>query len=595
MNLIKRNFSIAILPLLLLAWGIFTYLLYDPFFSRTIDPEFPYLINGLNCATLKFNYIGHYDHPGTPFQVFNGIVIRLTHLVSGKGNIVQDVFARPEHYMNAISNSMLFVQVLLIFAVGFVGFKRKIPFWQIAILQASCFFNDVLIWFFNRANPDRFFMITFLIFILIYLKHGYENRSLRKFAIWSGVAMALGLATKINYLPLLILPLLYIDTNKNRLIYVGSCIVSFFIFIAPIINKFNDFFRFLTGIFKHDELYGGGQANILNVQKMMNSTVEIFKGNPELYVLIITLIAMAFIAFRKRKEGMNGFMLLFAGFLAIIVVQMLMVSKHYKNYYLAPTFIIYGFIFFSISLFLYKIMKRKIYLIIFSILLPVLFLYNTVHKVKRDYPVILNSILERNKIRTFVDTEISKTDYWFIEPTWESAPFVENALVYGLSYCGHRTDYLPQLMAVNPNIITYEGNTEQVKMWRGSPVNLDSIIATGKNINVYSTPDRHASILIGMVKVAAARNNIQLSVDTVFSDSVTKNEIIRIKSQSSSAIGQYDLIRTKNRQRKIEGFIQSIKNTPEWFKKVKEKAIQAKIPLDSMILLDAIWMTDNQK
>jgi len=304
---------------------------------------------------------------------------------------------------------------------------------------------------------------------------------------------------------------------------------------------------------------------------------------------------MAFIAFRKRKEGMNGFMLLFAGFLVIIVVQMLMVSKHYKNYYLAPTFIIYGFIFFSISLFLYKIMKRKIYLIIFSILLPVLFLYNTVHKVKRDYPVILNSILERNKIRTFVDTEISKTDYWFIEPTWESAPFVENALVYGLSYCGHRTDYLPQLMAVNPNIITYEGNTEQVKMWRGSPVNLDSIIATGKNINVYSTPDRHASILIGMVKVAAARNNIQLSVDTVFSDSVTKNEIIRIKSQSSSAIGQYDLIRTKNRQRKIEGFIQSIKNTPEWFKKVKEKAIQAKIPLDSMILLDAIWMTDNQK
>ena len=595
MNLIKRNFSIAILPLLLLAWGIFTYLLYDPFFSRTIDPEFPYLINGLNCATLKFNYIGHYDHPGTPFQVFNGIVIRLTHLVSGKGNIVQDVFARPEHYMNAISNSMLFVQVLLIFAVGFVGFKRKIPFWQIAILQASCFFNDVLIWFFNRANPDRFFMITFLIFILIYLKHGYENRSLRKFAIWSGVAMALGLATKINYLPLLILPLLYIDTNKNRLIYVGSCIVSFFIFIAPIINKFNDFFRFLTGIFKHDELYGGGQANILNVQKMMNSTVEIFKGNPELYVLIITLIVMAFIAFRKRKEGMNGFMLLFAGFLVIIVVQMLMVSKHYKNYYLAPTFIIYGFIFFSISLFLYKIMKRKIYLIIFSILLPVLFLYNTVHKVKRDYPVILNSILERNKIRTFVDTEISKTDYWFIEPTWESAPFVENALVYGLSYCGHRTDYLPQLMAVNPNIITYEGNTEQVKMWRGSPVNLDSIIATGKNINVYSTPDRHASILIGMVKVAAARNNIQLSVDTVFSDSVTKNEIIRIKSQSSSAIGQYDLIRTKNRQRKIEGFIQSIKNTPEWFKKVKEKAIQAKIPLDSMILLDAIWMTDNQK
>jgi hypothetical protein len=98
-----------------------------------------------------------------------------------------------------------------------------------------------------------------------------------------------------------------------------------------------------------------------------------------------------------------------------------------------------------------------------------------------------------------------------------------------------------------------------------------------------------------MVKAAAARNEIQLSVNTVFSDSVSKNEIIRIKSQSSSSIGHYDLIRTKVRQRKIEGFIQSIKNTSEWLKKVKEKAIQAKIPLDSMILLDAIWMTNNQK
>lgn len=595
MNFFRRNFSLAIIPLLVMAWGIFIYMFFDPFYSRTIDPEFPYLINGLNCATLKFNYIGHYDHPGTPFQIFNGIVIRLTHLVSGKGDIVHDVFARPEHYMNAISNSMLLVQILLIFVVGFIGIRRKIPFWQIAILQASCFFNDVLIWFFNRVNPDRFFMITVLIFILIYLKHGYENRSSRKFALWSGVAMALGLATKINYLPLLIIPLLYIDTNKNRLIYIGSGIVSFFIFILPIINKFDDFYQFITGIFKHDGLYGSGEANVLNIQKMMDSIGEIFRGNPELYLLIITLIVMAFIAFLRRKEGMKGFIILFVGFLFIIALQLLMVTKHFKNYYLAPTFIIYGFIFFSISLFLSRIIKRKIYLVILSCLLPVLFIYNTVHRVKRDYPVIANSILERNKIRTFVDTMISKEDYWFIEPTWECGPFVENALVYGLSYCGHRIDYLPQLMEVNPNIITYEGNPDEVKLWRGAPVSLDSVVATGKNIHVFSTPDRHAPVLLQMVKDAAARNNLQLLVETVFSDAVTKNEIIRIKAQNSSAIGNYDAIRANTRQSKIDGFIQSIKNTPEWLDQVKEKAIKRNISLDSMILLDAIWMADEAK
>ena len=50
--------------------GIFMLLHFDPFYSKSSDPEFPYLINGLNCAQLNFNWIGHIDHPGTPFQVF---------------------------------------------------------------------------------------------------------------------------------------------------------------------------------------------------------------------------------------------------------------------------------------------------------------------------------------------------------------------------------------------------------------------------------------------------------------------------------------------------------------------------------------------
>lgn len=595
MSFFKKNFSIAIIPLLVVAWGIFLYSFFDPFYSKSVDPEFPYLINGLNCAILKFNYIGHIDHPGTPFQVFIGIIIRISHLVSGKGDIAQDVFARPEHYLNAISNSMLLIQALLIFAVGFIGFKRKIPFWQIAILQATCFFSSDLVWFFTRVNPDRFFMIVGLIFILIYLKHGYENRLSRKFALWSGVAMGLGMATKINFLPVLILPLLFIDTNKNRLIYIGSGIVSFFVFIAPIIDKFGAFRQFIEAIFKHDGLYGGGEANVLNYQKMMESTVEIFRINPGLYLLIAALIVLIFISIRKRKEGMNRYLVLFAGFLFIIALQMLMVSKHFKNYYLAPTFVIYGIMFFSISLFLSKVLMKKSRLILVSYILPLLFIIFTVIKVKGEYTVIAKIVDHREKIRTFVDAGISKEDFWFVQPTWEGAPFVENALIYGLSYCGHRIDYMPQLMQVNPNIVTYEYNNDEVKLWRGTPVKLDSVVATGKNIYIYSTPGRQASILLQLAKDAAARNNIQLSVDTVYSDSETKNEIIRVKATNSSSGWKPGYTKANDRQSKINEFIEAIKSSPEWLEQVKAKALIKNIPLDSMILLDAIHMTDIEK
>lgn len=595
MKSFKQKLIISIFPLLVIIWGIFMLTFFDPFYSKSSDPEFPYLVNGLNCATLKFNYIGHIDHPGTPFQVYNGIIIQITHLVSGKGNIARDVFARPEHYLNAISNSLILLQAALIFCIGLLGFNRKIPFWQIAILQASFLFNDVLMWLFCRVNPDRFFLISGLIFILIYLKHGYENRSPRKFALWSGTAMALGLATKFNFLPVLILPLLLIDTNKNRLIYIGSGIVSFFIFIAPIITKFDDYFRFITSIFKHDGLYGGGESKVLNFQKMIDSTFEIFRLNPELLVLIIVLIVLIVIAIRKKDKGIRKFSFLFAGYLFIIALQILMVSKHFKNYYLAPTFIIYGFMFFTISNFLSGVMKKQNHLILVSNILPLLFILATVTKVINDYPIISLQIDHRNKISAFVDTKITKADYWFIEPTWESGPNVENAIVYGLSYCGHRVDYLPQLMAVNPNVITYEGNAEQVKLWRGASVSLDSIVATGKNIYIYSTPGRHASTLVQMVKDAASRNNLELSIDTVFSDRETQNEIIGIKALNSNSRWTPNSILTNTRQQKIEEYVRSIKSTPEWLEKVKQKAVQKNIPLDSMILLDAIYMTDSEK
>ncbi len=595
MKSFKQKLIISIFPLLVIIWGIFMLTFFDPFYSKSSDPEFPYLVNGLNCATLKFNYIGHIDHPGTPFQVYNGIIIRITHFVSGKGNIARDVFARPEHYLNAISNSLILLQAALIFCIGLLGFNRKIPFWQIAILQASFLFNDVLMWLFCRVNPDRFFLISGLIFILIYLKHGYENRSPRKFALWSGTAMALGLATKFNFLPVLILPLLLIGTNKNRLIYIGSGMVSFFIFIAPIITKFDEYFRFLTSIFKHDGLYGGGESKVLNFQKMTDSTFEIFRLNPELLVLIIVLIVLIVIAIRKKDKGIRKFSFLFAGYLFIIALQILMVSKHFKNYYLAPTFIIYGFMFFTISNFLSGVMKKQNHLILVSNILPLLFILATVTKVINDYPLISQQIDHRNKISAFVDTKITKADYWFIEPTWESGPNVENAIVYGLSYCGHRVDYLPQLMSVNPNVITYEDNTEQVKLWRGESVSLDSIVATGTNIHIYSTPGRHASILVQMVKDAASRNNLELSIDTVFSDRETQNEIIRIKALNSNSRWTPLSILTNVRQQKIEEYVRSIKSTPEWLEKVKQKAIQKNIPLDSMILLDAIYMTDSEK
>jgi hypothetical protein len=348
-------------------------------------------------------------------------------------------------------------------------------------------------------------------------------------------------------------------------------------------------------IFEHDGLYGGGETKILNIQKMLNSFIEIFRLNPELIFLIAALFVMLFFAIKRRKEGLKEFIYLFAGFLVIILLQILMVSKHFKNYYLAPTFIMYGFMFFISALFLSRIIKNKGRLILTCNILPLLFILITVGKVKRDFTDISKLMVQRDKVRTFVDAQISKDDIWFVEPTWESGPFQENAIVYGLSYCGHRTEYLSQLMLVNPNIICFEGERNPISLWRCGPAKLDSVLSTGKNIFVLSTPGRQAPTLMRMCETAANQNNMRLVVNSVFSDNETKSEIFRVRATNSSGNQPNHYISHTDRQHLINDCIQAIKNTPDWLEKVKAKAVAKGIPLDSMILLDATYMVDIKK
>jgi len=146
MKMKAQKFSpvLLIIPLFILAWGFYYFSLYDTFYSRNVDPEYPYLINGLNAALFEFKRIGHFDHPGTPFQIFCGLIIRITHLFTGKDSIAQDVFNRPDYYLNAINFSLIILQSVLTLLIGWIGKKRDIKIWQLVILQSVVLFNMLM-------------------------------------------------------------------------------------------------------------------------------------------------------------------------------------------------------------------------------------------------------------------------------------------------------------------------------------------------------------------------------------------------------------------------------------------------------------------
>ncbi|MDR1878107.1 MAG: hypothetical protein LBQ64_00910, partial [Bacteroidales bacterium] len=436
-----------IIPLFIMGWGIFSLLFFDTFYSRAVDPEYPYLINGLNVSMLKFKMIGHFDHPGTPFQIFCGIIIRITHLLTGKGSLAQDVFNRPDYYLSAISLSLTVLQSALTLIVGTTGRQSKLKTSQLILLQAGILFNFLMLELFFRVIPERWLVVTALLFVICYLRYGYKDSRPMKFALWSGVVMGMGMATKFNFLPVLFLPFLLMPTAKTRLIYAGTTLLSFFVFIAPILSKFKEFYRFISAIATHDGIYGQGKEQMFNFAVMKENIGHVIHTAPELSILLMLIVAAVIIGFVYRKRGqLTHSPFLFAGIILIIALQLLMVSKHYKNTYLVPLFSFYSlFLFLSDDFFSKLFRQSERYIFIATLSTCIFFVGITLKRTIDVMPDLSNQKAKREELRQYVSQNLSDSTLWFTEPSWESAPYVENGIVYGISYCGRRTFYREEL------------------------------------------------------------------------------------------------------------------------------------------------------
>ena len=531
----KFSLLLIIIPLFILGWGLFYFYFFDPFYAYSPDPEYCYLINGLNMALLEFNRIGHYDHPGTTFQLYNGIIIHITHFFAGKDSIAQDVFNRPEYYLSAINLSLIIIQSLLCFLIAWVGKKREIKTWQLIILQSGVLISTTMLSIFCRVTPERWIVVTAFLFIIVYLLYGYGDRRPLKFAIWSGVIMGMGMATKFNFLPIILLPFLLIDSNKNRLVYSATGIASFFFFLLPVINKFHSFRKFMVNIATHDGFYGKGEERMFDPERLLKGFSQIFDSSPELIFIIIAVISALIIAvIYRKKQKTNRNILFFAGMLFIVLLQILMVAKHFKFYYILPLLAIYPLILFIFDSFIQKTGSYKKWTQLPVILLFVIFISITAKQTYRDIKYTRINIAQREIERQFISDNLPANTLWFVvTPSWMGAPYVENAFNFALCYIHHPVIYFPELSKKSPNIITNDKSDEFAWIWRGHKVHIDSIITTRTPIHLYSSKGRETSIFIDILEKAALRNDINLSRDTMFSNHKKNSHIIVIQNKNS--------------------------------------------------------------
>jgi len=310
------------------------------------DPQYIYLMNAL-CICDGQN-VGHVDNPGTTLMQIGAGTIGIMHYISGSKNetLVGHVFTHPDSFIEYIRIVILVLNTVLLFFLGWIGFKKSGSIWVALLLQVSTFLSAfVLEITMASVSPEPLlFFMTGIYVILVFWFYHEENKGLWKYVILFALITGAGLATKATFLPLFILPLFIIPSAKKKLFYLLGIIPSFVLFTIPAIPEYDRMFFWFRDMIGHSGIYGNGEKGIINIKTYFPNIQSILSFFPGVTVILITGILTLLAGFFSEKRKTDGEDLKFlAGLLVTFIAGILLVAKHYGgNHYLIPVILLSG-------------------------------------------------------------------------------------------------------------------------------------------------------------------------------------------------------------------------------------------------------------
>jgi hypothetical protein len=362
-------FVLLILPAALLFTAVFLHNAHGPYWlSYNSDPEYLYLISSLTLAESK--QTGSPGHPGSTLQILGAATLKISHALdfSEKDSLEFTVLKNPEFYLTIINTVLVTLNTLLLFIIGLTAFILTKNIWLSLLLQFSPFLsNNIIIDGLPRISPEPLLFFTGSLFLLILLKMIF-SKNLSKSDHWYMIILALvsgfGMATKLTFVPLLIIPLVVLPKLRNKIWFLFLTVLSFVFWTLPIISQYEVLFNWYCTIITHAGFYGNGIPEILNLPNYFNNIINLCLLNPLLF--LVWFFSAGFIlrfgcfsaGGDKTARKLVWQDTSFRTSAAVAAAQMfavLIVAKHPAGWYLAPVFSLSGFMLFLTFLYLQKI------------------------------------------------------------------------------------------------------------------------------------------------------------------------------------------------------------------------------------------------
>jgi hypothetical protein len=412
-------FILLILPAVLVFTAAILHYAYGPYWmGYNSDPEYLYLISSLSLVESK--HTSTIGNPGTTLQILGAATMKISHALnlSGKDNLESAVLKNPEFYLTVINIVLIIFNTMLLFIIGLVSFNLTKNIWPSLLLQFSPFFSTFMLTHgLTRISPEPILLFSGLLFVLILVKM-VLSKNFSESAHWYMIALALvsgfGIATKLTFVPLLIIPLFVLPTFRNKILFLFFSVISFVLCGWPIISQYEILFNWYYSIITHTGFYGLGNRGILDTGTYLQNIVNLFLGNPLFF--LIWLFSAGFILMfgwfslvskklTKKETWQDRYFMTLAAVTVAQLCSILIIAKHPAERYLLPVMTLSGFMLFLIFLYLQRLnyfSRHNINKFIFFII--IFFIFSSVSRVVDIKNVFMNELQIKQESLAIYDT-----------------------------------------------------------------------------------------------------------------------------------------------------------------------------------------------
>ncbi|MBK6962621.1 MAG: hypothetical protein IPH20_01460 [Bacteroidales bacterium] len=503
------------------------------------DPEYAYLFNSLNMATFKL--AGHIDHPGTTMQVAGGIVLKVAWNLDPRGeDMATAVLSDPEHYIRILNIATAVIGSLALLLLGwFLTYATGI-LWIGIILQLTPFISGFLLFNgFTRVTQEVMQMSAAFAMAAMAL-HWYfnENRDAKtNYTLWFAIIAGFGLASKIIFFPLLIIPFILVKGWKKKVVFILLSILFFVVFTLPVVKMYPAMYKWIYNLFVHSGQYGSGSEGVIDSSKYVGELFNLFKVNPYLFGVFLLSIAVAlvfpFIRIVKKHCPDPPAVQLLLAVIAAEAFGYLLIAKQPKAAYLLPYESVAAVnVILILHLGLSLIRGRSLRYWIFGLITLVL-----------AFAGIKSGIARKE--------QLYGTDFnWEFEEAWGAATGSNQkqavvftnpgaspmaGLFFGNAYSHNR--YLSRLQNIYPDYYILDAYNNRIIHWGGDPITTDELFRKySGNLLILHTPgwvepdagllDLSAATGWKMTEVYSGRAKLLAPVSIVSDSAVAFRKII---------------------------------------------------------------------